>query len=90
VDKETPIIILVGEGPSRVEEERVVRFCQNYAKRFIVMDSKDFQMKNIAESVRPLIAPFIVDAALTALVESLAVVHDFPLTIRRYMGKVEY
>ena len=90
VDKETPIIVLVGEGPSRVEEERVVRFCQKYAKRFIVMDSKDYQMKNIAESVRPLIAPFIVDAALTALVESLAVVHDFPLTIRRYMGKVEY
>ena len=89
-DEETPIIILVGEGPSRPEEERVVRFCKKYAKRFIVMDSRKMEMAGIQPEVRPLVAPFVIDAALTALVESLAIAHDFPLTIRRYMGKVAY
>jgi fructoselysine 6-phosphate deglycase len=90
VDKSTPIIILLGESPSRPEAERVVHFCQQHAKRFVVMDSKDFSMKNILPSIRALIAPFVLDVALTALVENLAVVHDFPLTTRRYMGKVDY
>jgi fructoselysine 6-phosphate deglycase len=90
VDEWTPIIILLGEGPSRPEAERVVQFCQQHAKRFVVMDCKDFPMKNIRPAVRALAAPFILDAALTGLVENLAVVHDFPLTTRRYMGKVDY
>jgi len=90
IDENTPIIILIGEGPAREEGQRVYKFCQKYAKRFIVMDSEVFQMRGIKPAIRPLVAPFVVDAALTALVESLAVVHDFPLTIRRYMGKVDY
>jgi hypothetical protein len=32
----------------------------------------------------------VVDAALTSLVEQLAIVHQHPLTLRRYMGKVVY
>jgi len=90
VDAATPIIILLGEGPARPEAERVVRFCKQYVKRFVVMDAANFRMRGIRPSIRPLVAPFVVDAALTALVESLSIVRDFPLTTRRYMGKVAY
>ncbi|MCD6356271.1 MAG: hypothetical protein J7L66_03200, partial [Anaerolineaceae bacterium] len=90
VDKKTPIIILIGEDAHRPEAERAAHFCQKYSKRIAVIDSKDFMMQNIHPNVRPLVAPFILDAALTALVDQFAIVHNHPLTIRRYMGKVAY
>lgn len=90
VDESTPLIVLVGEDPSRVEAERVVHFCERYTKRFFIYDSRDFAMKDIHETIRPIIAPFILDAALTNLVEKLAVLRGHPMTLRRYMGKVDF
>jgi fructoselysine 6-phosphate deglycase len=90
VDETTPLLLLVGEDPNRPEAERVVRFCERYARRYMVYDSKDYRMMEIPSEVRPIFSPFVVDAALTSLVEQLAVVHQHPLTLRRYMGKVEY
>ena len=90
VDHSTPLIILIGEDPNRPEAERVAAFCQTYAKRHIIYDSKNYAMKQIHASIRPLVAPFVLDSALTALVDQFAIVHNFPLTTRRYMGKVDY
>lgn len=90
VDQTTPLLVLVGEDPSRGEAERVVKFCEQYAGKHYVYDSKTFKMPGIPAELRPIFSPFVVDAALTALVEHLAVVRDHPLTLRRYMGKVAY
>jgi len=90
VDETTPLILLVGEDPSRPVAERVVRFCKRYTERLMIYDSADFEMKGISKEARPLVAPFVVQAALDRLVEHLAVWHDHPLTTRRYMGKVAY
>lgn len=90
VDHSTPLLLLVGEDSTRKEAERVVRFCQQYASHYIVYDSKDFPITGIAEHIRPILAPFVLDAALTSLVEQLAIIHRHPLTLRRYMGKVDY
>jgi fructoselysine 6-phosphate deglycase len=90
VDHSTRLLLLVGEDPSRPEAERVVRFCQEYARDYVVYDSRNLAMTGIPAQIRPIVSPFVVDAALTALVESLAVVRDHPLTLRRYLGKVAY
>jgi fructoselysine 6-phosphate deglycase len=90
VDKTTPLLVLIGEDPSRPESERVKRFCAQYAGKNFVYDSRDFDMKGIHEDIRTVVAPFILDSALTGLVEELAVLRDHPLTTRRYMGKVDY
>jgi fructoselysine 6-phosphate deglycase len=47
-------------------------------------------MTGIAPEIRPLVAPMVVDSALTNLVEMIAVLRDHPMTTRRYMGKVAY
>jgi fructoselysine 6-phosphate deglycase len=90
VDKSTPLIVLVGEDPSRPEAERVVEFCKRFNENYIVYDSREYPMGEIPPEVRPLYSPFVVDAALTSLVEQLAVVRQHPLELRRYMGKVDY
>lgn len=90
VDESTPLILFLGEDPSRPEAERVVRFCKKYTERLMIYDSTQYEMKGIAPEVRPIVAPFILQAAVERLAERLAVWHNHPLTTRRYMWKTEY
>ena len=90
VDRSIPLLVLIGEDPSRAEGERLKRFAAQYAGNTLIYDSRDFEMKGIHADVRPIVAPFILDSALTGLVEALAVLRNHPLTTRRYMGKVDY
>jgi len=90
LDKDTPVVLLLAEDASRPEAERVWNFCRNYLSEPFVYDSREFAMPGIHEKVRPLLAPFVLDSAMTNMVERLADLNKHPLTTRRYMGKVEY
>ncbi len=90
VDQSTPLVLLLGEDPSRPLMERVVRFCKKYTERLMIYDSKDFEMKGIDAAIRPIVAPYIVEAALIRIAHRLAVWHNQPLSTRRYMWKTEY
>jgi fructoselysine 6-phosphate deglycase len=83
-------LILIGEDNGRSEGERLKQFGAKYSGKNFVYDSQDFEMKGIHADVRPIVAPLILDSALTGLVEELAVLRGHPLTTRRYMGKVDY
>lgn len=89
-NEDTLTILLLGEDPSRPEAERVLTFLKKHAVEPITYESNDFAMQGIHAEIRPLLAPFILDAALTNLVEALAEIREHPLTTRRYMGKEDY
>ena len=90
VDKRTPLILLLGEDPTRPLMERVRRFCDTYAGRVMLYDSKDYPMPGIDPVIRPILAPYILQAALKRLSVHLSELHGQPLTTRRYMWKVPY
>ncbi len=90
VDQDTPLVLMVGEDPSRPLMERVVRFCKKYTERLIIYDSVDLPMPGVDNEVRCIIAPLVLGACLERLSEHLAVWHNHPLTTRRYMWKTEY
>jgi fructoselysine 6-phosphate deglycase len=90
VDQDTPLVLMLGEDPSRPLMERVVRFCKKYTERLFIYDSRDFEMPGIDKDIRAIVAPYIVEAALYRVAERLAVWHNQPLSTRRYMWKTEY
>lgn len=90
ITAETPVVVFLGEDPSRPESERVVNFCKKFTERLMIYDSKDYEMKGIAPEVRGLFAPFILEAAVDRLAQRFAVWHTHPLTTRRYMWKFPY
>jgi fructoselysine 6-phosphate deglycase len=90
VDQNTPMVLMLGEDPSRPLMERVVRFCKKYTERLVIYDSRDFEMKGIDPAIRAIVAPYIVEAALVRIAHRLAVWHNQPLSTRRYMWKTEY
>jgi len=90
VDKQTPLILITGEDPSRPLMERVTTFCDTYAGRMMNYDSRAFTMKGIDPEIRPIVAPYILQAALKRFSAHLSVLRNQPLTTRRYMWKVAY
>jgi fructoselysine 6-phosphate deglycase len=90
VDQNTPLILLKGEDPSRPLMDRAERFCKKYTERLIIYDTRDFDMKGIAKEIRPIVGPYVVQAALRRLADKLAVWHNHPLSTRRYMWKTDY
>ncbi len=90
VDQNTPLILMKGEDPSRPLMDRVERFCKKYTERVFIYDSKDYEMKGIDPEIRPIVAPYVLQAALRRICERLAVWHNHPLSTRRYMWKTEY
>jgi fructoselysine 6-phosphate deglycase len=90
IDAKSTLILLLGEDPSRPEAQRVANFCKTHAPQTILYDSLSYPMNGIEDEIRPILAPFILDAALYRVAEHLASLRNHPLTLRRYMGKVEY
>ncbi len=90
IDRSIPLLVLVGEDSGRSEGERLKNFAMQFSDKVMIYDSRDFEMTGIHADVRQIVAPFILDSALTGLVEGLAVLRAHPLTTRRYMGKVDY
>jgi len=90
VDANTPLLLILGEDPSRPLMERVVRFCEKYTERLMIYDSRHFEMPGIDPVIRPLVAPYVLQAAVKRIAAHLSVRHDQPLTTRRYMWKTEY
>jgi fructoselysine 6-phosphate deglycase len=90
MDKNKPLINLIGEDPSRPEAERIEAFCKKVSIPTITYDSKSFPMVGIDERIRAILAPIFLDAALYRMAEHLAALRHHPLSTRRYMGKMEY
>lgn len=90
VDGDTPLILILGEDPSRPLMERVLRFCNKHARRLMIYDSRDYEMEGIAPAIRPIVAPYVLQAALKRFSEHLSDLRGQPLSTRRYMWKTEY
>jgi fructoselysine 6-phosphate deglycase len=90
VDRETPLVLLLGEDPSRPLMERVVRFCDKHAGRVITYDSRNFAMPGIDPAIRGIVAPYILQAAVKRISAHLSTLLGRPLDARRYMWKGGY
>jgi fructoselysine 6-phosphate deglycase len=90
VERRTPLIVILGEDPSRPLAERALRFCQTHSDRVFAYDSRDLAMPGIAPEIRPILAPYALQGALKRISANLALLHGKPLGERRYMWKGGY
>ena len=90
VARDTPLILILGEDPSRPLMERALAFCRKHSDRVFVYDSRDLAMPGIAPEIRPLLAPYALQGALKRISANLALLHGKKLSERRYMWKGGY
>jgi len=89
-DFDVPFIQLVGVGPSRAMDERALAFAQSYSRRMTVLDARELGVETLPESVAEYLAPLVFSPVLRAHADKLADAKGHPLTVRRYMWKMDY
>lgn len=90
VTPETPLVLLLGEDPSRPLMERVKKWAVKTTERTMIYDSKDYAMEGIDPEIRSIVAPYVIQAALKRMSVRLSIWRNQPLSTRRYMWKTEY
>jgi fructoselysine 6-phosphate deglycase len=89
-DFDVPFIQLLGVGPSRPMDERAHTFVEKYSQRVTVLDSTDLGITSLPGTVSEYLAPLVFAPVLRAYADKLAEAKGHPLTVRRYMWKMEY
>lgn len=64
IEKELPVFLVKGEGKRRKVDERVENFCKQYTNKFVVLDTKDYELNGIDDKFRWILAPTISTALL--------------------------
>ena len=91
VDKDVHYLLLMNDGPTRPMDARALTFLQRFDAKVTVVDAKDYGLgSQIDKSVVEYFNPMLISGVLRIYAEQLAIVRSHPLTMRRYMWKLEY
>ncbi len=90
IEKNSPVLVLVGRDSTRPLEERAVRFVQKYTDRAFIMDNGDVDFGDIKEDYIAYMSALVFNNECRMLMHALSVARDHDLDIRRYMHLVEY
>lgn len=88
----TPFILLMNDGKTRPVDARALTFLHRFDCSTTVVDAKDYGLGNAVDSsVITYFNPLMHTAVFRVYAEwELSYVRQHPLTLRRYMWKLEY
>ena len=89
-DLNTPFLIQMNEGRTRALDERALDFLKKYAKRYEVVDAKELGLSTIEAPVVDYFNQTLFTCVYDIYNFALADARKHPLSMRRYMWKVEY
>ena len=89
-DYDVPFLIIKGLDECRPLDERAIAFCQKYSDRVTILDEAEFDMCGVSEELKGYFAPLVANIVLRRFAEALADHKGHPLTVRRYMWRMEY
>jgi fructoselysine-6-phosphate deglycase len=90
VEHGVSVILLKGEDETRPLMDRVERFAEQYTDELTIFDTKEFELKGVAEEFRGLISPIVLATLLERVSAHLEHVRNHPLTTRRYYRRIKY
>lgn len=89
-DFNVPFILLLGLDETRPLEERALTFVQKFSDKFVALNAKTFNLTGLEPEVAPYLVPLIFQPLLRTYAEQLAEQRGHPLSVRRYMWKMDY
>ncbi|WP_025027387.1 SIS domain-containing protein [Caldalkalibacillus mannanilyticus] len=89
-DYDVPFLIIKGEGATRALDERAIDFAKKFSQKVEVVDVAQLDYTGIDDDLREYYGPAIVGAVLRQYADGLAEHTGHPLSVRRYMWKMEY
>ncbi|MEY8403466.1 SIS domain-containing protein [Oscillospiraceae bacterium 44-34] len=90
-DETAHYLLMMNDGPTRPMDERALAFLQRTHANYTVIDAKDFGLSShIPASVVEYFNPLLIGGLDRPFGEEIAKLRQHPLTMRRYMWKMEY
>ena len=89
-DFDVPFLLMKTAGETRVLDERALAFASKFSRKVTVVDAEDFDWTGIDKDLKSYFSAPIFGAVLRTFAERLAEHRGHPLSVRRYMWKMEY
>lgn len=89
-DYDVPFLLFKTVGETRPLDERAEAFARKFSKEVTTVDAADFDWQNIPEGLRTYFAAPVFGAVTRVYAEQLAENRGHPLSVRRYMWKMQY
>ena len=89
-DYDVPFLVIMNRGKTRPMDERALAFAEKFSCEVTTLDTKEFEMGNIAEDLQGYYAALIVSPVIRQYADALADFRGHPLSVRRYMWRMEY
>ncbi len=89
-DDDVPFIIMLNSGETRPLDERALAFARKFSKNVEAVDCATFIMDGIDADLRGYFAPVVLGAVMRQYADALADHRGHPLSVRRYMWRMEY
>lgn len=90
-DENAHYLLMMNDGPTRAMDERALAFLQRMHAKYTVLDAKDFGLTSrIPATVAEYFNPMLIGGLDRPFGEEMAKLREHPLTMRRYMWKMEY
>lgn len=89
-DFDVPFLMVMGDGPSRPLDQRALDFLEKYSEKVEVVDVEKLNYDGIDADLKEYFGPALVGSVLRLYADGLAEHTGHPLSVRRYMWKMEY
>ncbi len=89
-DYDVPFLLMKTAGETRPLDERAEKFAVKYSRKVTTVDAEEFDWTGIDPSLKSYFSAPIFGAVLRTYAERLAEHRGHPLSVRRYMWKMEY
>ncbi len=89
-DFDVPFLIFLNSGETRPLDERALAFAKKFSNCVEAVDAKEFNMEGIPQALQGYFAPVVMNAVTRLYADALADHRGHPLSVRRYMWRMEY
>ncbi len=89
-DFDVPFMSLVGLGETRAIDERALAFAQKKSEDVLVLDANEWELSAVPEDLRAEYAHLVFSPVIRCFADALADHKGHPLSVRRYMWRMEY
>ena len=87
---DSPVTLFIGEDEQRPLSERVARFLPQVCSNYVIIDTKEFELKGISEENRASISHHVMRAVNARVDAYMELFLRHPLNIRRYYRQFDY
>ncbi len=89
-DYDVPFLVIKGIGATKALDERGIAFAKKFTDKLSILDLADFDLSMFDEDLREYFAVPVCSKVIRTYADGLADHTGHPLSVRRYMWKMEY